>query len=54
MTKIAIFGAGAWGEIALEKIGKERVGYFLDNDFNRQYTKFHDIEIISLEDFLPL
>lgn len=54
MKKKVIFGAGVYGAIALEKIGEENVDYFLDNNFKRRNTLFKNIEIITLEDFMPL
>lgn len=54
MKRIAIFGAGVYGKVILDKVGVKNVDFFLDNDSNKQYTKFENIEIISVEDFLPL
>ena len=53
MKRVAIFGAGAYGVVALDKIGAENVDYFLDNNMEKQHTLFKNIEVITLEEFMP-
>jgi len=50
--KSVIFGAGKYGKKALEKIGKENVEFFIDNDVSRQGTKYLNKEIISLNEYM--
>lgn len=52
--KYVIFGAGMYGSIALDRFGPEAVVYFLDNSIEKQHTRFRNIEIISLQEFLPM
>lgn len=52
--KNVIFGAGMYGSIALDKLGAANVVFFLDNSPEKQHTLFREIEVISVEDFLPL
>lgn len=54
MKKIVIFGAGYYGKIALDIIGKEDVVFFLDNEVEKRRAEFRGIKVISLEDFLPM
>lgn len=51
MKKI-IFGAGAYGEQALEQLGEDNVMFFLDNDNNKQGKMFHGKKVITIKEFL--
>jgi len=50
--KKVIFGAGHYGKLALEEIGEENVEFFIDNDINRQGTKYLNKKIISLNEYM--
>lgn len=54
MKKKVIFGAGVYGEMALDKIGAENIEYFLDNNVEKHHKMLKSIEIISPEDFMLL
>lgn len=54
MKKNVIFGAGVYGVQALEKLGKEEVSFFLDNDEKKQGSLMAGIPVISPEKFPPM
>lgn len=54
MKKNVIFGAGIYGMQALEKLGKEQVAYFLDNDDGKQGTVLGGVPVIGVEEFIPM
>lgn len=54
MKKSVIFGAGSYGMQALKELGAEQVAYFLDNDKNKQGTRFQEIPVIGPEEFLSI
>lgn len=50
MKKNIIFGAGAFGKVALEEIGSDKVDYFIDNNKLKHGQTFLGKTIISLEE----
>lgn len=46
-NKYLIFGAGFYGQKALEQYGIEDVDYFIDNDSNKIGTFYNGKEIIT-------
>lgn len=49
MRKKVIFGAGHYGKIALETLGRDNVDFFLDNNKERQGTLFQGKKIMAPE-----
>ena len=54
VMKKVIFGAGDYGRIALNKIGSEKVAFYIDNNLQKQGTEYFNKKVISLEEFIPL
>lgn len=54
--KIAIFGAGSFGQNVAEILGKanKKVDYFIDNDEKKHHSYISGIEVVSLEEILSL
>ena len=53
MQKI-IFGAGLYGKKALEKLGADKVAYFIDNSQTKQGTYYMGKQIIGLQQYMSL
>lgn len=53
MGKYVIFGAGYYGERALEMIGTANVEFFLDNSEEKQRTGYLGFDVFSLDAALP-
>jgi radical SAM protein with 4Fe4S-binding SPASM domain len=49
-NKFMIFGAGMYGRLAFEQYKPEQVGYFIDNNKERQGTEFCGRKIISVDE----
>lgn len=54
MKRNVIFGAGLYGMRALDRLGKETVSYFIDNDKEKQGTLISDIPVIGMEQFVSM
>lgn len=52
--KVVIFGAGKYGKDALDRVGKERVVGFIDNDVEKQKALFCGKPVMSLEQAVSL
>ncbi len=50
--RYAIFGAGKIGEKALNYLSGKNVVCFIDNNARKQGTRFHSIEVMSIDGFL--
>ncbi len=48
--KYMVFGAGAFGKSAYEKLGEDSIVCFIDNDEKKQGTLFYGKEVLSLSD----
>ena len=54
MKRNVIFGAGHYGYIALDKIGRDKVDFFLDNNLKCKGKLFEGKKIISPEEFVDI
>ena len=54
MKSYIVFGAGNYGHLALEVLGKNNILFYVDNDKKKQGTKIFDIDIVSLEKALEI
>ena len=50
MNKKVLFGAGYWGKIALDYIGRTNVAYIVDNDVKKAGTIISGIQVFYFED----
>ena len=50
MEKYVVFGAGYYGRLAIDLIGKENIYFFIDNNSEKQKNGFEGFSVLSVDE----